>query len=283
MIKKLLYFCVITMAIVTSFVVYEKVNVPPPESHLTRPIIPPNIQPKVSDEALQILDNVNRKNEAIRSFSCEDARIYIWHNGLRLTTSSKIYYEKEKRFNMDVTSLVGDEFLMGSNDQEFWFWSKRMNPSVLHYAKHEDLNKTRLKSPFNPLGIIESFGIHMVNVKEPATIIEQNKSTAFTGAKIVIVEPMFDTIGLPVVKMTYIDRQTQRITGNMLTTQDGKLIASAEILDWSDDLPRQIVYTWEEENRVMMIEFPTSKKNVKLNPRLWKKPSMEGAIDMSKD
>jgi hypothetical protein len=33
--------------------------------------------------------------------------------------------------------------MFGSNDNYFWFWSKRMDPPVLHYARHEELAKNQ--------------------------------------------------------------------------------------------------------------------------------------------
>ena len=40
-------------------------------------------------------------------------------------------------------SFLGKETDVGSNEKQFWFWSKRMKPSVLFYSEHENLNKTK--------------------------------------------------------------------------------------------------------------------------------------------
>lgn len=285
MIKKLLILFIFLMAIITGYILYQKLTAERPTGsfqNIPQNVIPQGeqplpVDPKQDSEALHIISEMNDHNAQIKNFSCDTANVYTWHQGLRLKLTGSLYFEKEMNLKMDVRSFVGQEFFMGSNNDEFWFWSRRLNPPALYHAKHADYYKTRLKSAFNPLMIMDSLGFRKIFV-EPGIAVKQIEDNGST--KIALVKKTLNSIGQPIGHITFIDKDNKRLIGYLVTDVNGEMIASSEILEYRNDLPHQILYTWYEEDQAMLIELPNGRMNVSLTPNNWVKPRMNNEIDM---
>lgn len=241
----------------------------------------PNSKIKVQSEKVVVvpqhpalIDKVNAKNAKIRNFVCQDFDVKLWQNGIRLRLSASLYYEKDKNFRMILRSLFGKECDIGSNKDQFWFWSKRMDPSSLFYANHEDYHKTRLRTPFNPIYIMDSLGLSQIDVNNK--IIEQDD-------KYVVVENLKNTIGQPIVKLTFVNKKTEKISGFTISDVNGKVLASGEVMEWDGDKPKQILFVWAEENISLLLEFKNSEVNLDIDKKYWALPPIEPKVDMSKE
>jgi len=269
--KNLLLVATITLAAAIGFIVYQRHFAP-----INQQIFPPTTIPLPDYDYSNIVMEVNQKNALIQSVSYTDVAVDMKNGIVDLKLNAKIEYQKPFNLNMNVKSFLGDELVMGSNNDEFWFWSKRMQPSALHYAKHIDLNKTRLKPAFSPMIIMDSFGLAPLSPNAAyAPGAKENRIVAMTEER--------DTLDRPVMKMVFIDTHFKRVVGQMLTDKVGKLIASSEILSWNGDIPTQILYHWFEEDKVMLMTMNHFKINEPIDGISWQKPKMENSIDMSKD
>ena len=121
-------------------------------------------------KANPIIEAINLKNSKIKTFYCDDIKIKAIKK-LTVNLKGKIYFEKDKNFRMFTSSILGKESDIGSNDNQFWFWSRKMNPPALHYAKYEDIYKTRLKTPFHPIWTIECLGILPFAISSIASLV----------------------------------------------------------------------------------------------------------------
>lgn len=221
-----------------------------------------------------LIDKVNAKNAKIRNFVCQDFDVKLWQNGIRLRLSASLYYEKDKKFRMMLRSFFGKECDIGSNKDQFWFWSKRMEPSALFYANHEDYHKTRLRTPFNPLYIMDSLGLSQIDVNNK--IIEQDD-------KYVVVENLKNTLDQPIVKLTFVNKKTEKISGFTISDMNGKVLASGEVMEWDGDKPKQILFVWAEENISLLLEFKNSEVNLDIDKKYWELPLIVPKVDMSKE
>jgi outer membrane lipoprotein-sorting protein len=222
-----------------------------------------------------VIAEVNERNSKIKTFNCEDVNIRFLQKGIKLRLNGRMYYEKEKKFRFTVSSIVGQEVDVGSNATEFWFWSKRMNPASLHYAKHEDFQKTRMKTPFSPFLLMDSLGIGQLNV-DVGKIVETNKSYIW-------VEPGVNSIGQPISRMTFINKNSKLIDGFTICNEAGNVLASGEVLEYKDGLPKQILYVWSEENLSMLMDFKNPRTNAPIDPSLFNRPDIRPQVDMGKD
>lgn len=266
--KSVLIFLIITLSVLGGWLLYEKSIGPRPESAL-----PPKPEYKISQDA-SILEAVNAKNGAIKSFSCSNIEVKLWMDGSRHRLTGSMFYEKDNRFRFVLSSVVGKEVEMGSNDTHFWFWSRRMEPSGLYYAKHEDFNRTRLRTPFNPKWMKSSLGFDLLNSKGQL-VNDQDRY--------ILVENLENAIGQPVTKMTYIDKKTQKVDGYLVLDKNNKKLVSGEVLSRSGELPQQILYVWFEENTSMLLNLSNPTINAQISPDNWKMPNINPKIDMSKD
>lgn len=284
MIKKTLIFFILTMAILTGFVLYEKFNKQPPKGFINQGV-PQKInpsqnvpkEPNQDSVGLQIIREINEKNSRIKNFVCERAIVYTWHKGLRLKLNGSVHFEKPMNLKMKVSSIVGEEFFMGSNNNEFWFWSRRLSPPALYHAKHSDYKKTRLKSAFNPLMVMDSFGFKDIFIGEGIAVKEVKEGET---TKIAIIEKTVNSIGQPIGHITFVDKANKRLLGHLVTDSKGEMIASSEILAYQNDLPSQILYTWYEEDQAMLLELPGGKTNASISDDYWVRSKMNKEIDM---
>lgn len=220
---------------------------------------------------------MNTKNAQIQNLIYNDLQIKI-KSRFSANLQAALAVEKDKRFRMGVQSFVGKEMDIGSNDVHFWFWSKRMNPPALHYAKHADIDKTLLKTPLNPMWLLECLGISEIKT--------QGVEIAQINGNWAIIEDRVSN-NTPVTKVTLIDRKNKRIIGHYLYNHEGKMEASAEVVEFQNienhDIPANMVIIWYSEGIRMEwnINDPIINKNI--DSSTWEMPQMNQMIDMAND
>lgn len=280
--KTFLSFIAFIMVCLMGLIFYEKTIVGNKPNSLIRGDIGGGMTVLPKEKELpQVFHVINQKNSQIRNFACDNINVKVWQEGgMRLKLNASMYYEKESKFRLNLYSVLGKELDIGSNDQQFWFWSKRMKPPSLHFANHEDFCKTRLRTPFNPKWMIESLGIDTITID---TINTANKKIVETPDKYIVYSDHKNSVGKPIVKMTYINKRTNRIDGFMLVDQTNKKVASGEVQAWTGELPQKILYVWFEENTSMLFELSGQKSNVVIDSRYWQMPNISPKTDMSKD
>jgi hypothetical protein len=150
-----------------------------------------------------------------------------------------------------------------------------MNPASLYFAKHEDFYKSRMRTPFSPFLLMDSLGMSNLNV-DVGKIVETNKSYIW-------VEPGKNSIGQTISRMTFINKKTKLVDGFTICNEFGSVIASGEVTEYKDDLPRQILYVWTEENLSMLMDLKNPQKNVNIESSMFNRPNIQPQVDMGKD
>ena len=220
---------------------------------------------------ISIIDEINNRNAKISTFYAEieiDTKIKL---------TSQVFYEKDKRFRMRTMSRFGLEGDIGSNDTQFWFWSKRMNPPALYHADHKDYMKTTLKPLFDPNWLMQCFNISNINLSE-ANIGHQ-------GNNIIVKKSKVGNLGSIVINIIFIDSINERILGNYLYSDQGKMIASAEVKEFQNVdgfvIPKIIVINWQDEGLTFMWKLVNIKINKIINDKLWILPHTNNMVEMS--
>jgi len=216
------------------------------------------------------IDDLNLRNRGIRS---------VWYNHIKLHVKDRVTvrlegfmgYEKPRKFKMQLRSFFGKELVVGSNDQYFWFWSKRMDPPALYYCEHENLYRSRLKTPFHPIWIMESLGLGQISVK--------NAKLDVIGDYWKVTEIRVNTLGQKVMKTTLIDTNTKAVVGHYIHDRS-RLIVSSEVEEFyridSHMVPKKIRTIWHEEGVELQWFFSEPKLNIPMgevelpdqNPRI---------------
>lgn len=194
----------------------------------TAPMFPPHDK--------SIVDDINMRNSQILSFQ-SDIRCEIQHK-LFVRISGKLFYEKPRSSRLIFNSILGTEADLGSNQNLFWFWSSKMQPKGLYFASHEDLWKTRLKPGLNPVWMVQSLTLDVIDLK----------NTNFENYKGNLLLRKFDVgiNGEPVTRLTIIDREKKVILGNYLLDKNDKLISSMEVVEFNDLTPKTMLIIWQD-------------------------------------
>lgn len=226
-------------------------------------------------EAEALVSRLNEQNKKIKTFSCQNVDIAIEGHPL-LILDATLAYEKSRHFRMVTTSLLGTESDIGSNDSVFWFWSKRMNPPALHYADYKDIHKTRLKTPFHPVWMMESLGLDEIQL-EPGTYVGRNSNLWY------IYTMSSSVMGRPVIRVKVIDAEKLCVIASHIF-EGGRCVASSQITEnfkhndiW---VPQKIVVSWHEENVVMTWTLNDPIVNANLSQDQWKIPQISPMINM---
>jgi len=117
----------------------------------------------------QVKEEFNKRYAGIQSLSTSTAT-FSMSSVLITMKSCKIAYEKPKKLRVlgGITGM-GTEFDLGSNDELFWFWAKRLEPKAVYYARHDEFANSPSRSiiPIEPEWLIETLGI--IELKETDT------------------------------------------------------------------------------------------------------------------
>ena len=235
-------------------------------------IIPENIE---QAEGVRIADEINARNAKINSLICENLLMEAGQGGFVVKLRAKIYFEKPMSFRLICRNFWNKESDVGSNNEIFWFWSRRMDPPSLHWAKHEDLYKTRLKTPLNPMWMMESLGVKAINLK---SVFYKTDSGYWA-----CVENKLSPTNKPVTKITLLDPKNQTIIGQYLKDERG-IVASSEIREFTKTqdhiIPKVVVMTWHTENVKVIWRLRDAEVNKHIDGSKFVMPDMKNKINM---
>jgi hypothetical protein len=221
-----------------------------------------------------IVAETNAKNDLVNSFVCKNIDIKVWENGRRLKLSGQISYKKPKCFLFEVSSILGKEMNLGSNETEFWYYSKRDKDPGVYWAIYEDFNKTRLKTPFNPMFMRASLGFESVDAKG-AKITE-------SATQIIVTNSSEDSMGKEILYSVFVNKN-KSIDGFLITDLQGNTLVSCDIQERINGMPSKILYTWEEEKRTMLMELKKPNINAINESFAFKMPGFTPKINMAEE
>ena len=276
--RLLLIVSILAMSFACAWVVWSKFSETQPETQLLKlqDEISQDKKDKVED-VVQIIPEaileINVRNKKIKSITSQDMAVKIWERGMRFRLKGSLCFEKDTSFRMKMNSLFGEELDIGSNDELFWYWSRRDRDPGVYFAYYEDLTSTRLKTPFNPIFLRTSLGILNIDTKN-AQILDKDGFLA-------VIRESINGMGQKVLQTIFVDEKTKLIKGFMITDLNGQPLASCEIQKWENDLPKKILYTWHEEQKAMLIEFQSIKANESIPDSKWEMPNRNPRYNMA--
>lgn len=221
------------------------------------------------------VEKINKKLKSIKTIVYNNIKITI-RNNFYFKATGQLYFQNDKKLRIKISSIFGKEMDIGSNEEFFWFWSKRMVPSALYYSNHRDLHKSNLKAVFNYDWIMESFGFQAIDIKN-AQFLKLDKL-------IVIKQRKVSNNGEVVFLLTKIDSIKNIVLSRQLCNSDNKVIASVEFKHFLEEnnTLKEIVISWYEENIFMYWEIEKVEINSEIDKDAWLMPKSKFEIDISK-
>ena len=254
----------VAIAATTCLIIYDKLNEPSPII-----VVPVESKPEPRQSS-KIIVEYNQINSVIKNFACDSVDVKIWQNGMRHKISGVLFYEKTSNLRMRIRSLMGEELDLGSNKDVFWYWSRRDTEPGIHYARHEDHNKTRLKTPFDPVFMMESLGYE--------TIDEKSEVTETTNYFVVSTEKL-DGCNRKVKYLRFISKTSKRLIAMTITDQQENVLAISKI-EYIGILPSKITCDWREEHQILSLEFKYPETNTTISEKNWQMPTHHRQINM---
>lgn len=267
--KKLLLVVIVLLGFAGLYFLYEHKKSPIPFAH--NPVFIETLpESPISPALASVIDYINGENAKVRSVYMRQMPIWLTVNGISFRARGELAHEKEKFFRLYVTTLVtGKEMDIGSNNDIFWFWSKRMEPAALYYSKHENISKANLKTPLNPALMIESLNVGPIYVKNV-------RSTKESGGLHYLMEDRISPAGEKLTVATIINIEKKKVVGRCLMNSRNENVVTTSYAE------KSLKTIWHEECITMEWDMSGAVFNSQLPTRLWVLPECRHKIDMGK-
>lgn len=235
----------------------------------TQSQILPKQPEKPEPESIVLVREIIARDAKLRTFQ-SDVRIEL-SKRIRVEVTGTMVMEKDKRFRMVLNSRFGKEMDIGSNDTHFWFWSKRMDPPFLHYARHEDLSKAHMRTALDPNWMMEALNLGGVNYSQIVKFKQYYAAiqTRSDGTAVALIDPV-----------------NRLVVGRYLYNAKEKMVVSSEVKLFQEIdghvVPKELLIIWYEEGLKLDMTLSNSKLNAGTSEKHWIMPTMPNSIDMSK-
>ena len=223
-----------------------------------------------------------RVEEVVAFLNQNTNRIQSWRSnsvGIRVdkwALSGTIAVEKDRHLRLVVTSMRGNEFDLGSNNERFWVWSRDMDPGFVT-CKHENLEKARqqLGIPFEPDWLMQAFGV------EPLPIDGFTIETDPTKEQARLVEHIVSAHGMRLRRSILVDLKKGIVLEHGLYNYEGAKMALAKLSDHRLDektgvvLPYRVTLEMPQNKMSMVMRLGDVQINPKSIPSLvWEMPQI---------
>ena len=158
---------------------------------------------------------------------------------------------------------------LGSNNDIFWFWSKRMEPSYLYYSRHENIANTNLKTPLNPMWMIESLNVGLIDKGTIQAMTKKNEMYY-------IYQNRISASGEPITLITKLDPKTESVISRLMVNQNKQSIVT---ITYNKKMMKTI---WHDEGISMDWDMSSTCYNTVLPGKLWILPDFKNKFDMGK-
>jgi hypothetical protein len=222
----------------------------------------------------EVVDHLNRNVQKLHSWQAHNVKIRA--NNMPL--SGTLAVEEGQHLRLVVNSIAGHEVDLGSNQDVFWIWAKRMEPAYV-YCRHEQIDVARqaLGVPFEPQWLMQALGVAPLETQGLTMQIDS------TGKQARLVQPVVTAHGMPLQKVMQVDLTHGVITEHSIYDSHGQKIAQARLEDFRLDkstgviLPRRVKLDWPQNQMSLVMNFG----NIEVNPRaipsqIWDMPEMPG-------
>lgn len=230
--------------------------------------------PTIDDVIAHLNDNASK----IDGWRANSVRIDTPASPIKL--SGNLVVQRDRRLRLEVTSPMGKEVDFGSNDEQFWIWTRpRGQPPAIYYAAHQDMDIARqhLPMPFEPEWLMEAMGV--VPLTKEGCRMETEPSMA--ALRLISDHQMGD--GSSIRKIIVVHACKGYVMAHSTYDESGKLLVRAQLHDYRVDratgavLPHHIKLDWPQAEMSLAMDLG----HVEVNPpaipaAVWTMPQLPG-------
>ncbi len=220
----------------------------------------------------EVVAHLNHNTDKIKSWRADNVKIQT--NGWSL--SGKLAVEKESRIRLVVSSPLGNEVDLGSNDERFWVWSRRPEPTFLT-CKHENMEVARQKMgiPFEPEWLMQALSISRLPVAE----VKMEAAPTLEQAR--LVQEVVSAHGIPFRRVVLVDLKRGIVVEHSLYDYNSVRIAVAKLSGHRHDkatgvvLPHRVMLELPQNQMSMTMDLGKIQINPQSIPtQIWDMPEM---------
>lgn len=247
--------------------------------------------PGTVPSAEALVEYLNDNARRIESLRCTDIDITASQRlqsfGLRgkmMAMRPREAGAKPRNFLMTASALGNPMVDLGSNDNEFWFWSSKFDPPYQFFCSYRDYEEGRVKQlpiPFQPEWIMEALGMGPFGPADKYTL--ENDATTVR-----LVEKTRSPQGQPLRKVIVMNRrqvnapQPQVQAFLLLDDATKKEICTAQIQDVQLDsrtgalVPRRLDLRWPAESARLSMILSGIEVNVPIDAAAFQRQPLQG-------
>jgi len=212
----------------------------------------------------EVIAHLNANTARVRSWRATNATIRA--HGSPVKVNAQIAVESPRNFRLVVIPPVGGpEVDLGSNDNRFWFWTRRDSEQAIYLARHDaqPARDARFAIPFQPDWVMEALGV--IELDPTSVAIEPPGTTRM----IRLVRRDRTPDGRPVAKVTTVDPCHGLVREHALYDARGQLMARAQLSGHVRDrasgavLPTSIEFDWPRAQLAMTMSLGA----IEVNPQ----------------
>ncbi len=225
----------------------------------------PAATPTVENLVKYLNDNASRIQPG-QALNCTNVTIDINADGTRVGISARMQCQAPRNFLLSGVALGNPVVEIGSNDKEFWFWSREIKPPYLYHCSYDDMARgVKVPFPFQPEMVLNALGM------APYDPAKQYTMQMGGGNKFIeLTEQARSPEGKPIQKVTVfnasaVTRADQpQVVAHILKDEQNKVVCAAYVRvvqrvgDNGPVIPRIVDFNWPEQKMkmTMRIENP---------------------------
>jgi len=222
-------------------------------------------------ESLKIINGVKEGLSSITSLAADDIKISIG----RLRVKGQLYFEGGN-LRLIVNSFLGKEMDIGSNNDLFWFWSRRMRPQAVYFSNHDEVYRTSLRPIFNRDWIMDCFLFSRIQDHEGDFSFFRKDNLLYK----VQLKKVSDEVFVYVI--TVVNVIELHVIEKYMCDLNYSILAYIKYSNFdSDHIPRSIKVNWCEEDICMDWEIFNVQKNVSISDKIWEVPKYGPMVNMT--
>jgi hypothetical protein len=241
--------------------------------------------PPTVDNLVGYLNNNADAVKAGQAITSGNITIDVNADGQKVGIGGMMLCQTPRNFLLSGKVLGSPAVDIGSNDKEFWFWSRELktpeNQAYLYHCSYDDLARgTKVPFPFQPDMVVSALGLAKYDPVKPYLLkIEDDKRGHKT---ILLTEQARSPENKPIQRITVfnfhqVQQESQpQVLAHILKDEQGKVICAANIRsaqrvggERGPIIPRIIDFDWPEQKLKMTMTI--------YNPRITAMPPERAA------
>jgi hypothetical protein len=218
------------------------------------------------ENLVKYLNTNAEQMEPGQALNCTNVTVDVNAEAGRVGISAMMQCQPPRNFLMKGVVASQPVVDIGSNDKEFWFWSREINPPYLYHCSYKDLEQgVKVPFPFQPDMVLNALGLARYDPGKKYEVKMVNENRGRYQA-IELTEDALTPDNKPIKKVTVFNSATAeppqpQVIAHIIKDAQGKVVCSANIRSAQRVgpngliVPKIIEFSWPEQKMKMLMRI----------------------------